>query len=184
LILRPDDGIVVVMRNAFLWMSNRLTAEEQKEFWHRVFEYETAPMATHFQQLTDAGLELPAPDAMDDATLLSKLWDVFDALADIGVFVTSTNHLNDRDVYTLLWQRVLRDEVPLLPDDPHAAWHIDLLGGCSEDDIATFMKYYADGDERRRWLADFPDYAMPTHEDPPHDRDRHLPSPYAKPQAY
>jgi len=166
------------MRKAFSWTSNRLTAEEQDEFWQRVFEYETAPMTTHFQQLVDAGLELPAPQAMDDATLFSKLWTVFDALADIGVFVTSTNHLSDRDLYTVLWQRVLLDEVPLLPDDPRAAWHIDLLGGWSEDDIATFMKYYADEDERQRWLADFSDYDMPSHEDPPYDRDRHLPTPY------
>jgi hypothetical protein len=69
-------------------------------------------MTTHFQQLADAGLELSAPEAMDDATLLSQLWEVFDALADIGVFVTSTNHLSDRDLYTVLWQRVLREEVP------------------------------------------------------------------------
>ena len=172
------------MRKVLSWTSNRLTAEEQDEFWQRVREYETAPMTTHFQQLADAGLELPAPEAMDDATLLSKLWDVFHALAEIGVFVTSTNHLSDRDLYTVLWQRVLRDEVPLLPDDPRGAWHIDLLGGCSEDDIATFMKYYAGEDERRRWLAEFADYDMPTHEDPPHDRDRHLPTPYVTAQAH
>ena len=51
----------------------------------------------------------------------------------------------------------------------------------TDEATALYMKYYADGSERREWLADFPDYVMPAHEDPPYDRDRSLPTPYEAP---
>lgn len=51
----------------------------------------------------------------------------------------------------------------------------DLLGSGRETDTYLYLKYYADQDWRQRWLADFPDYDMPAHEDPPYERDRHLP---------
>jgi len=37
------------------------------------------------------------------------------------------------------------------------------------------MKYFADEESRASWLAQFPDYEMPPHQEPPDDRDRHLP---------
>ena len=40
-----------------------------------------------------------------------------------------------------------------------------------------YLKYYADEDWRAAWLADFPDYDMPAHENPPHDRDHRMPQP-------
>jgi len=73
---------------------------------------------------------------------------------------------------------VLREKNPVLLDDPIGAWHVDLLGGCSEDDIFAHMKYYADERYRQQWLADFPDYVMPAHEDPPFHRDCRLPQAY------
>jgi hypothetical protein len=59
--------------------------------------------------------------------------------------------------------------------DEYSAWRIDLIGSGSEEDIYLWMKYYADEETRRQWKSDFPDYEMPEHEDPPYDRDRHLP---------
>ena len=43
------------------WESNRLSPEEREQFWRRVVEYESAPLTTNFQQLIDAGLDLPEP---------------------------------------------------------------------------------------------------------------------------
>lgn len=91
------------------------------------------------------------------------------------VFITQTDHLSDRALYTVLLRDVFRQKIPLLPVVPGSAWHFDLLGGWSDDDLHTYLKYYADEDDRQRWLADFPDYQLPAHEDLPYDRDQYLP---------
>jgi hypothetical protein len=158
------------------WESDTLSPDQREQFWRRVVEYESAAWTTDFQQLTEAGLELPDPDAMQDGELTSKLWELIDALAAKRVFLGQTNHLSDRELYTLLWRDVLREENPVLPDYPGSASHVDLLGGGSETDTYLYLKYYAEEDFRQKWLADFPDDKMPAHENPPYDRDRHLPT--------
>lgn len=159
------------------WESDTLSAEQREQFWRRVVEFETAPSTNNFQQLTEAGLELPEPDATHDEELTSKLWEVIGGLARIRVFISHTDHLSDRELYNVLWRDVLRDEIPMLPDHPGSEWHVDLLGSGSATHINLYLKYYADEDWRQEWLADFPDCDLPAHENPPDDRDRHLPQP-------
>jgi hypothetical protein len=140
---------------------------------------ENGPFTTNFAQLVRAGVNLPAPETLDDVQLHLTMWKVIMALADLGVFIEHTDHLSDRDLYAHLWHHTRRDEVPDIDHEPgESACHVDVLGGGSEEDTQVFLRYYADDAERGRWLADFPDCPMPPHEDPAYDRDRHLPKPY------
>ena len=93
------------------------------------------------------------------------------------VFLSNTDHLGDRELYARLWKETLREQVVELPPDDPSAWHVDLLGSGSEEDIYLHLKYYADAEWRRQWAVEFPDFAIPAHVDPPYDRDRHLPQP-------
>ena len=136
----------------------------------------SAPWTTNFQQLEEAGIELPDPETMNDEKLTAKLWEVIEALARMRVFLESTNHLSDRELYTELWKDVLREETKAMVYDEYSAWHIDLIGSGSDEHTDLWMKYYADEKTRRQWMKDWPDYEMPEHEDPPYDRDRHLPN--------
>jgi hypothetical protein len=154
-----------------------------ERFWQSVLDYETAPVTTDFELLARAGVDLPAPESLTDDELTHKLWRVIRQLAQMRTFLERTNHLSDRELYSRLWHQSLRDEHPDLPVDESNAWHIDLIGGRTEADVFIEHKYYATQAERREWLASFPDYAMPAHEDPPFDRDRFLPTAEYRPLA-
>jgi len=142
------------------WESAELAADQREDFWRRVMNYENAPLVTDSQRLYDAGIDLPDPDAMDDSQLTAKLWQVIEALAGMDVFITSTDHLSDRQLYDRLWRQSLREEKPFMPGFTD---HLDLVSTGSEEDIHAWMKYYADEDTRRDRLKHFPDYDMPAH---------------------
>ena len=116
-----------------------------------------------------AGVSLPSPDLLNDQELTAKLWEVIHKLALLRVFIEQTDHLSDRDLYTHLWTDSLREETKLLPSAANSAWHIEMLGGCSEEDNRLYFKYYADDAPRQHWREDFPNDSLPAHEDPPYD---------------
>ena len=152
-------------------------AEVEEGFWKHVVDYEEAPWTTNFQQLENAGVSLPPPDSLTDEELTAKLWEVIQKLALLHVFVEQTDHLSDRELYTHLWTDSLREETKALALAANSAYHIQLLGSYSEEDMVLYLKYYADEDWRRQWHKDWPNDPIPAHEDPPYDRDRLLPKP-------
>jgi len=152
-----------------------MPADMEEEFLRHVLEYETAEQISLLRLLENAGLEVPAPETLDDDALKIKLKEIIDRMASVGAYVLHTNHLSDRDLYDYLYHDALREETVLFPENPSYAYMIDLTGSCGEDDNATYLKYYADEEYRRQWAHDWPDDPMPEHEEPPFDRDRLLP---------
>jgi hypothetical protein len=157
------------------WESEDCPPEVAEQFWQNVVAYESASWTTHFDQLVRAGMEIPGPAEMDDEQLAGKLRELIDRLAALRVFLTSTDHLSNRELYTHLWNESLRQEVKDLPPDAYSAWHIDLVGSGSEEDINLYLRYYADEEDRNEWAGRYPEEAIPPREDPPYDRDRYLP---------
>ena len=156
----------------------------EESFLKYVVDYEEAPWTTNFRQLEMAGVLLPSPDSLNDQELTAKLWEVIHKLALLRVFIEQTDHLSDRELYTHLWTDSLREETKALPLTAKAAYHIQILGGCSEEDNQLYLKHYADKLFRQDWHQDFPDDPLPAHEDPPYDRDRLLPKPdYGAPSS-
>jgi hypothetical protein len=160
------------------WESGALPPQMREQFWRSVLEFEEAEQMTFFQQLLDAGIELPEPESLGDEQLTVKLWEVINALAQLNTYISQTDHLSDRELYTLLWRETLREETDVLPEDEAWICDLQLLSNGSEENTRRYLQYYADESYRRQWLADFPDYDMPPHEDRPYDRDSRLPGPY------
>lgn len=152
-----------------------MPADMEEEFLRHVLEYETAEQISLLRLLENAGLEVPAPETLDDDALKIKLKELIDRMASVGAYVLHTNHLSDRDLYDYLYHDALREETVLFPENPSYAYMIDLTGSGGEEDNATYLKYYADEEYRRQWAHDWPDDPMPEHEEPPFDRDRFLP---------
>lgn len=146
----------------------------EEAFLEHVLALETHGFACPFDTLIKAGFDLPPPGELDDDALTAKLWELIRELAKRRLFLHSTDHLNDRELYTWLVTDALREELMGF-GLPFGNCHLDVLGGCSEEDLVLSMRYYSDDEDRARWAKDFPDFPMPPKEKPPFDRDRLLP---------
>ena len=149
--------------------------EIEEQFWGQVLAFENATWAKPFDVLVDAGVELPRPDDLNDEELIRKLWEVINSLALLNVYLVSTDHLSDRELYEHLWRDALQEELVIQPNEPQFAAFLDMIGSGSEEDNFIRLKYYADEEDRAQWKSDWPDDAIPEHERPPYDRDSRLP---------
>ncbi|HKE55572.1 MAG TPA: hypothetical protein VKB46_02685 [Pyrinomonadaceae bacterium] len=154
---------------------SEMPADMEEEFLRHVLEYETAEPTTVFKLLENSGLKLVPSGELDEVSLCEKLMELINRMASLGAYLLHTDHLSDRQLYDHLYHDSLREEAVLFPENPGYAYVIDLTGSGSEEDNQVYLRYYADQDHRRQWRHDWPDDPMPDHEDPPFDRDRHLP---------
>lgn len=152
-----------------------LPADLEEQFLKHILAFETSAELTLMQWLENAGLEVPPPEELSDATLPAKLKEVIDRMASLGAYLHNTNHLSDRELYLYLYHDALREPTVLFPEDPSFVYGIDLLGSGSDEDMQVYMRYFADEEYRQSWAKDFPDFEMPPREDPPFDRDKDLP---------
>ena len=145
---------------------------------HRYFAaFDSREWTTTWAELTLDGVEMPPADTLGDGELTAKLWEVIHALAARATYLYRTDHLGDRELYEHLTEESLHEPGPILHPSWGTSCTIDMLGGCSEEDLYLSRKYYEDEEERRFWAERFPEDDMPPHEVPPYDRDRHLPCP-------
>ena len=152
-----------------------MPADMEEEFLRHVLEYETAEPISLFCLLENSGLKLLAPGSLTDDDLTPKLKETVERMSSLGAYLLHTNHLSDRELYAYLYNDGLREEAVLFPENPSYAYMIDLTGSGSEEDNQIYLKYYADAEHRIQWALDWPDDIIPDHENPPFDRDRHLP---------
>ena len=157
------------------WTAAGCPPELEEQFWNDVLAFESAAEERPFEVLVRSGLALSPPDELDDVQITAKLWEVIDGLASLQIYLLFTDHLSDRELYARLWTEVLREPVALPPEDSNSSWHIDLSVGADDDGIETYLKYFADEEDRRSWLQEWPDDPLPDAVSPPFDRDRHLP---------
>ena len=151
-------------------------ATDESDALARYFDaFDSREWTTKWAELTLDGVELPPAETLGDAELTAKLWKLIHALAARRTYLYRTDHLNDRELYAHLVEESLHEPGPIL----HPSWGgnctLDILGGCSEEDMYLSRKYYDSEEERRHWAESWPEDEMPPHEDPPFDRDRHLP---------
>jgi hypothetical protein len=171
-----QDRIMAISGSAAeTYISPECTDRLAEQFLKSVLEFECAEEMSLSQALTAGGIALPPADTLDDRQLSAKLWEVIRAMSLYGHYLTSTDHLSDRELYQHLREKILPEPTVLRPENPNYSCQIDLVISGSDEDNALYLKYYADEESRRQWSEDYPGDSIPQHEDPPYDRDRHLP---------
>ena len=132
-----------------------------ERFLESAVEYERTPLTTPFERLVDAGVELPEAEAMSDADLHAKLWEVIHALAEQRTYLLHTDHLSDRELYAHLWSESLREMGGVLAMGEGWTHFIDILGSGSEEDSQICLRYYDTPEERARWAKEWPNDVIP-----------------------
>lgn len=160
--------------------AENLPPDVAERFWQNVVGAEEGGWTSARKQLQADGVSLPLSATLSDADLGAKLNEIIGRLAAHHTVLLHTDHLSDRELYALMLDELLDEEFPdMFALSPTGAYIIDLVGSGSEEDMLTYLRYYADPDDRQRWQPEYPGDKMPPHENPPYDRDRRLPPPPA-----
>jgi len=132
---------------------------------------------TDKERLQSAGIRVPHPQLVSDTEIHGVLWDVLDGLARMHVYLLSTDHLSDRELYEILWRKYLSQLVPCLAPENTSISLIDMAWADGPEDETTFLVYYADSLIRRHWTQDHPGSVLPKRRKRIYDRDSQLPQP-------
>ncbi len=150
-------------------------ASSRRVFWNQVVALESALRSSYSERLKEAGIALPRPEELDDAEVGRKLWEVVGGLACLQVYLASTDHLSDRELYSRVWRSVFpRPSYPPIPD---AAVVIDCIALDEDRRDLDYLRYYADELARSMWRNQWPEKELPDRKALPFDRDRFLPGP-------
>jgi hypothetical protein len=127
------------------------------------------------KQLAEENIPLLPPAEITDEMLTPILWELLHNLALRGFYVLHTDHLSDRELYTALWQRGLRDPAMLPGRNPRGGWFHDFLGSWGDAEMQLWLRYFASEEERARHARDWPKDRLPPKVKPPFNRDWRLP---------
>jgi hypothetical protein len=130
--------------------ARRLSTPEENEFLASMLAWERAPVLP-IAQWFNPELTLPHPDSLDDAALYDVLWDTIQRLYAKRIIIEFTDHLSDRQLYCIIYRDIVPSPEKCLDSPKHVLyWHcLD-----PEDDVETWLRYYATPDERDAWEAD------------------------------
>ena len=168
--MAADNASICYMEDAPSFWPQGYADKELFDLYEELEElHGGAVLSTPQDELRKKGNEAPEPSSVKDEDLpevIKKL--VFD-LADINVLLECIEHLPDRELYELLWERLLNEPTVLFPEGDDSHYHWDVLGGCSEEDIDIYLRYYADEEHRQHWAEEFGD-PLPPSELPPYPK--------------
>jgi len=144
-------------------------------YWRLVMRARTGATESPRKLLEAGGYPFPPADAFENDALILRLWQLFRRLQHLNIFLSTTDHLSDRELYSWLRDKALNEFVVLSPGSPHNYVLIHVISDSSEEDFELWAKYYMDAAEREQWMEENPDDKLPEPCPRPFDRDRFLP---------
>ena len=140
---------------------------------------EDCPWCTPREILARYGYRPLAPTDLDDRQLPGRLWELLYAAAARRLFFCSTDHLSDRQLYTLIWDKWLDHTTADIPleAETNTTTIVSEYDACGMTGEEIYLRYYVREEDHSRWHSTDLDFVFPPHEEPPYDRDRFLPTP-------
>jgi hypothetical protein len=143
-----------------------LTAEN--EFLASMLAWEMAPVLPIYRWF-DPELRLPRPASLGHENIHDILWSVIDKLYGKRIVLDFTDHLSDRELYTLIYRDILPAREKKI-DSRTNYLHWDCAGASGDPEI--WLRYYATEQERETWAEAY-GQPLPPIDEPPYPR--HLP---------
>jgi len=150
----------------------------EEAFLESVLSADGLSKRTLLDMLSELSIDLPRPKKLKDRELTAKLWQVIHALLGQSIVLCNTDHLSDRELYTLLWGEVLHKPFVI---SPHYTLYVDMTKTGVDGGMPIYLKYYATEAQRKMYSEFYPAFKMPRHIAPPCRRDHLIPD--VPPQA-
>jgi hypothetical protein len=143
-----------------------LPTEAENRFLESMLAWEQAPLVP-IARWFEPVLAMQPACTLDDEQVHDRLWKTIDALYSKRIVLDHTDHLSDRDLYSLIRRDILPAAVKRveLPDN---FFHWD-CGATDADDISIWLIYYASDLEREQWSLE-EGREPPPRQIPPHPR--------------
>lgn len=147
----------------------KIMADGTTERWEAAMQYdmEIAPRTTNLRQLAEIGITLPAisdlPNLSDDE-VYDTVWKIVYGLAVLGIFLSETDSLDDREFIDRMISRVLADEVSDIPPSRDMSEFIALIPppvNCKDEDCDDDCDHKPTHPSRRDNLMPRPDRGEP-----------------------
>jgi len=140
-----------------------LTAEN--EFLASMLAWERAPVLPISRWFAPE-MRPPRPAVLNDDDLHAILWDVIDKLHEKHIVLDFTDHLSDRELYTLIYRDILPSREKKI-DSRTNYLHWDCAGASGDPEV--WLRYYASEEEREAW-AEMYRQPLPPCSEPPYPR--------------
>ena len=141
----------------------RMNLRTENEYLASMLAWERAPALPIASWFTPI-LELPPPDSLDDESLDALVSETVERLYSQKVVLRFTDHLSNRELYKIIYRDIL----------PCCEKKVEITGKFLEwrciEDTDTWLRFYADAVERRRFQEEH-DVSMPPSEKPRYRRD-------------
>ena len=138
----------------------------ENDFLAAMLAWEQAPVLPIYRWF-DPELRPPRPGMLNDADLHDILWDVIFSLHEKRLILDFTDHLNDRQLYCLIYRDILPAREKKI-DTGRNFLHWDCTG--ISGDTETWLRYYATDEERDAWSEAYRQ-PLPERANPPYRRD-------------
>lgn len=145
--------------------ASRMTTRSENEFLESMLAWERAPMLP-IGEWFEPPLRLAEQETLSDAEVRDELAATVRLLFEKKVVLDFTDHLSDRQLYTLIARDILPSFEKKL-DERSSYLHWDCAN--TGDDPEAWLRYYASPEDRDLWSEET-DSEPPPRATPPHRR--------------